>query len=152
MPSKDKNSNNDKKRKYTSPKENPTKVTRRRLLSSSLPELNLIDNTYNQLAELKMKDKTGSTSTPPPQISLYDPQQLSPLVHQNYKLPTLIYSNPSFKLRVKPTVYQNSSLNLCVTKLHRTTCTRVGNCNRSLYRNCSPICFSKAKLHYSGTS
>lgn len=124
MPSKDKNSNNDKKRKYTSPKENPTKVTRRRFLSSSLPELNLIDNTYNQLAELKMEDKTGSTSTPPPSdqpvrssaAQPVSPSKLQtantniqqPIIQaegQTYSLPELIFKSmcdPSFIEQLVP--------------------------------------------------
>lgn len=124
MPSKDKNSNNDKKRKYTSPKENPTKVTRRRFLSSSLPELNLIDNIYNQPAELKMEDKTGSTSTPPPSdqpvrssaAQPVSPSKLQtantnvqiPIIRtegQSYSLPELIFTSmcdPSFIEQLVP--------------------------------------------------
>lgn len=111
MPSKDKNSNNDKKRKNTSPKENPTKVTRRQFLSSSLPELNLIDNTYNQPAELKMEDKTGSTSTPPSsdQPVRFSAQPVSPS-----KLQT---ANTNIqKPIIQTTVHHNSSLHLCVTQ------------------------------------
>lgn len=124
MPSKDKKSNNDKKRKYTSPKENPIKVTRRRFLSSSLPELNLIDNTFNQLAELKMEDKTGSTFIPPPSdlpvrssaAQPVSPSKLQtantniqqPIIQaegQTYSLPELIFKSmcdPSFIEQLVP--------------------------------------------------